>query len=244
MAISKLNFSFTDGQTTIRAEHLNAFVDRINKLIDAVEEQPTPTQTVATPTISVNSGVVTIACATSGATIKYTTDGSTPSSSNGSTYSAAFTPAGDCTIKAIAIKSGMTDSQVVSQSYTSPIIDITSLFTNWTSGAIKYADGGTQGSTAYAYCDYVDISAYAGKTLNYTRMKRTTDTSSPVGLAFYDSSQQYISGQGLHILQAEDGWEDTDLEIPSNAKYIRLSWYNETGSYSQFYADFYAKIKG
>lgn len=78
--IDKLNFSFTDGQTTITANHLNSFVDRINKLIDAVGD--TPTQTVATPTISISGTTATISCSTSGATIYYTLNGNIPTTSS------------------------------------------------------------------------------------------------------------------------------------------------------------------
>ena len=60
---------------------------------------------------------VSLACATSGATIKYTTDGSTPTSAS-STYSSAITiSANDTVIKAIAIKAGMIPSDVFSQEY-------------------------------------------------------------------------------------------------------------------------------
>ncbi|OQA74564.1 MAG: hypothetical protein BWY32_03565 [bacterium ADurb.Bin243] len=75
---------------------------------------------VATPVISAGgtssstSRSVTIACATSGAAIKYTTNGTTPSSTNGTTYAGAFTLSSSATVKAIAIKSGMTNSDVAS----------------------------------------------------------------------------------------------------------------------------------
>lgn len=69
--------------------------------------------TLAAPTISGNtqfteSTQVTIT-ATDGATIKYTTDGTTPTSAS-STYSAALTITATTTVKAIAIKNGVTSS--------------------------------------------------------------------------------------------------------------------------------------
>lgn len=57
-----------------------------------------------------------IACATSGATIYYTLDGSTPTSSS-TQYTSAITLTQSCMIKAIAVKSGMSDSEVASESY-------------------------------------------------------------------------------------------------------------------------------
>ena len=82
-----------------------------------------PKDTVATPTFSPDAGEyeestsVTISCATEGATIYYTTDGSDPSASS-TKYSGAITVGETTTIKAIAVKEGMTDSSVVSTTYT------------------------------------------------------------------------------------------------------------------------------
>ncbi len=78
---------------------------------------------VAAPTFSPAGGsytgtqTVTIASTTSGAQIRYTTDGSTPTASS-SLYSGGITVSSSQTIKAIAIKSGLTTSAVVSASYT------------------------------------------------------------------------------------------------------------------------------
>ena len=80
--------------------------------------------TVASPSFSPVAGAyassqsVTITCATSGATIYYTTDGTTPTTSS-SVYSSALTIAvsPSTTLKAFAVKSGMTDSGVTSGVY-------------------------------------------------------------------------------------------------------------------------------
>ncbi len=78
---------------------------------------------VATPTFSPAGGTyavaqdVTIACATSGAAIHYTTDGSTPTA-NSATYSAPVHVAATATLKAYAVASGQTDSAVASASFT------------------------------------------------------------------------------------------------------------------------------
>ncbi|MBQ9465954.1 MAG: chitobiase/beta-hexosaminidase C-terminal domain-containing protein [Muribaculaceae bacterium] len=82
------------------------------------------TEQVATPVISPSDGTVitgptsvSISCTTDGATIHYTTDGTTPTSSS-TTYSTAFTVSATTTVKAIAVKSGMTDSEVASATIT------------------------------------------------------------------------------------------------------------------------------
>lgn len=79
---------------------------------------------VAAPTFSPGPGTytsaqsVTISSSTSGATIRYTTNGATPSTTVGTVYSAPVSIAETATLKAIAYKSGMTDSTVTSGLYT------------------------------------------------------------------------------------------------------------------------------
>lgn len=78
---------------------------------------------VAAPVIFPNGGIfsesqtVTITCATEGAAIYYTTDGSTPTSA-GTLYNGEFTLTETTTVKAIAVKDGMGDSSVVSVTFT------------------------------------------------------------------------------------------------------------------------------
>ncbi|MCQ2265772.1 MAG: chitobiase/beta-hexosaminidase C-terminal domain-containing protein, partial [Bacteroidales bacterium] len=77
---------------------------------------------VATPTFSPASGTyesqveVTISCATEGAAIYYTLDGSEPDES-ANLYSAPITLNSSTTVKAIAIKEGWDDSEIASAAY-------------------------------------------------------------------------------------------------------------------------------
>jgi hypothetical protein len=77
----------------------------------------------ATPTFSLAGGIytgaqsVTISDSTSGATIYYTTNGSTPTTSS-SVYNSPITVSASETLKAIAVKSGYVQSAVGSASYT------------------------------------------------------------------------------------------------------------------------------
>lgn len=77
----------------------------------------------ATPTYSPGGGTfsstqtVAISCVTPGATIRYTTDGSTPTQTVGTVYSSPVVISSSCTLKAIAYKTGLTDSAVASDVY-------------------------------------------------------------------------------------------------------------------------------
>jgi hypothetical protein len=79
---------------------------------------------VAAPVFSVQAGTytsaqtVTITCATGGATIRYTTNGATPSENVGTVYSGPVSIGTTATLQAIAYESGMTDSTVTSALYT------------------------------------------------------------------------------------------------------------------------------
>lgn len=82
-----------------------------------------PPSTVENPTFSPGAGTytsaqqVTLSTATSGATIHYTTNGTTPSATVGTVYSGPITVASSTTLKAIATKSGANDSSVSSAAY-------------------------------------------------------------------------------------------------------------------------------
>ena len=98
---------------------------QINKISFYEATTTIPDDKVATPTFSLVAGnviegtAVTIACATEGATIYYTTDGTDPSASSTSTeYTAPIAIDKAMTIKAIAVKEGMRDSGIAEAAYT------------------------------------------------------------------------------------------------------------------------------
>ncbi|MHB9132386.1 MAG: LamG-like jellyroll fold domain-containing protein [Armatimonadota bacterium] len=92
------------------------------------------TVTVETPTFNPGAGTytsiqtVTINCGTSGATIRYTTDGSDPTSSS-TLYTVPITVASTTTLKARAFKTGYTDSVVATATYTITISGLTNFLT-------------------------------------------------------------------------------------------------------------------
>lgn len=84
-----------------------------------------PSSTVEMPVITPNSGnfiepvTVSMTCATAGAEIRYTTDGTTPTSTS-TLYSAPFTVNTTTTVKAMAFFGSMTPSNMATATYTFP----------------------------------------------------------------------------------------------------------------------------
>lgn len=184
--IQKLTYPyFADGTTQLNAANLNPIIAKLNEVIDQVNSgvSPTPTQTVATPTISISGSTATISCSTSGATIYYTTNGNTPTTSS-TQYSSPITLSSACTIKAIAVKTGMTNSSVASQSYTpsaTPVVPTIQLDTTAKTAALSAASGltikySTDGSTpTNTYSSPINVSNDADIKVVSTNGSQTSD---------------------------------------------------------------------
>ncbi len=98
---------------------------------------------VATPVISPGGGTFTgsaqvkLSCSTSGATIRYTTDGTTPTSTSAK-YTEVLTVSHSSTIKARGFENGYTDSNVASANFTisqvlgAVSVDVTPNTASWT----------------------------------------------------------------------------------------------------------------
>lgn len=77
----------------------------------------------AKPELSASGGYITepfelsISTATAGATLRYTTDGSTPTAANGTTYAGPLTISSTTTLRVVASRSGLVDSQVASATF-------------------------------------------------------------------------------------------------------------------------------
>lgn len=106
---------------------------------------------VVRPTITINGSGLVEMTAETGTTIRYTTDGTTPTATTGTEYSAAFSiPAGATAIKAIAVNSDNVVSKVATlplPAYTYNIVD--------TEGhiAIKYTVNQPEGLSLSSYTD-------------------------------------------------------------------------------------------
>ena len=118
---------------------------------------------------------VTISTNTGGATINYTTDGTTPSSTVGTVYSSAVAISANTTLQAIAYETGYTNSSVASAVYTlqcitpafTPVagtygaVQTVTINTTTTGASIRYTTNGTTPSSTLGtvYSSPVSITA-------------------------------------------------------------------------------------
>jgi hypothetical protein len=177
-------------------------IEKAGTVAESIAALPPPPllTSVATPTFDVTSGTynsaqaVTITSTTSGSSIYYTTDGSTPSSSS-TLYTAPVTISATTTLKAIAIKSGSSDSAVASADY---VLNITTVSTPTFSPA----------AGAYGPSQNVTVSTLTtGATIYYT-----TDGSTPTMTSSIFSSPLTISTtKTLKALAVKSGLLDSAI---------------------------------
>ena len=119
-------------------------------------EEPTA---CADPTFSPAAGsyegtqTVTISCSTDGAAIHYTTDGTDPTASS-PTYSTALSVSATQTIKAIAMKDGLDDSEIVTAAYTiteGPDVTLDLIDGNWGFPTSNTTEDGTYTNSVSGY---------------------------------------------------------------------------------------------
>jgi len=155
--------------------------------------------TVATPTFSPAGGTyssaqsVTLSDSTGGATIYYTTDGSTPTTSSTVYSSAIAVNSGTVTIQAMAALSGDTNSAVASATYT--ISTVATVATPTFSPA-----GGT-----YSTAQTVSISdSTGGATIHYTTDGSTPTASSTVYSSPIAVSSGTVTIQAMGVLAGDN----------------------------------------
>ncbi len=122
----------------------NANIDDFQITV-VVASPPPPPATVATPVINPNGGTfvgsvsVTVTTSTSGASIRYTTNGTNPTTAS-TLYTSPLTITTSVTIRAAAFKAGLNDSAVASASFVITVSSPAGLV-----GAFRFSEGsGTQ----------------------------------------------------------------------------------------------------
>ena len=179
-------------------------------------------ETVATPTFSPAEGTyteaqnVTISCTTDGATIHYTTNGDVPTTSS-AVYSTPIAISETTTVKAIGVKTGMSNSNVASATYTIEsvitIAEARALANNQyasVQGTVTFIDG----RNVYVQDETAGIDLY----LNSGTV--------PSGLALGDKVQAYGKKtvyNGLIELTSINGSEASQFSIISTGNTLPLT---------------------
>jgi subtilisin family serine protease/chitodextrinase len=150
---------------------------------------------------------VNITSATAGSTIYYTTDGTNPTTSS-SIYSAPVTIASSCTIKAMAVKSGMVNSDVAIAAYTiqAPARVATPAF--------------SPAAGTYTGVQSVTItSATAGSTIYYTTNGTTPTTESAV----YSAPVSVITSSTIKAMAVKSGMANSDVASAAYAILMKVA---------------------
>ena len=208
------------------------------------------TETCETPTFSPAAGTfygsqeITLATTTTGASIYYTLDGTTPSSSNGTLYEDPFTITETKTVKAIAVKDGATDSGVAEATYTAG--ETVSSYT---------IDFETDNLVAYINWDFVNIkcatttiAAHAGTYYGNTDGKASASITTkakiatPGALTFWTSKESGNTTASSWIAQvSDDGDTWTDAGTFDATTGAKGDWTERTADLSA-YTDVYVRI--
>ena len=252
------NFLYNTGQQRFIGVYNNqdwrsytSINNNIQNTVIAFYKKTTDTNTVATPTFTPADGTtfedeqeISISCATTGATIYYTTDGGEPTTSD-ALYAGPFTITETTTVKAIAVKSGMTNSAVASATYTLIIpssgydIDFeseASAYTKWTFDNItsQYTNSGV---TAHGGSKYVSTGGAATCSI---KTKETVAT--PNSLTCYVSKQTTNTTSSTWYIQvSEDGSTWTTVESTSATDMTKGEWKVFTADLSA-YSDVYVRV--
>jgi len=165
------------------------------KQLNTLNSLPVGATTVETPTASPSGGnftssvSVTLACATSGASIYYTTNGANPTTAS-TLYSSPFTVSTSSTVKAIGIKSGLTNSAVASFAFFGSVATPTA----------SPDSGDIAGSTSVTLA-----CSTAGSAIYYTTDGSIPTTSSTL----YSSPVAIVGSKTLKFFATRSGLEDS-----------------------------------
>lgn len=97
----------------------------------------------------------------------------------------------------------------------------TNWYDNW---YIEYNTGNVHTTTTLKVTDFIDISGH--DELIYTRLFLTS-SSSEAGIAFYDSSKAFISGERASLSASTNHVELSRITVPAGAVYLRATFYKE-----------------
>ncbi len=227
--------------TVSSSETLEALANAASLTPSTVNTAVYTIQVAATPTFSPASGVyssaqtVTITDATSGATIYFTTDGTTPTTSS-PTYSTAISVPTTITIQAIAALSGYEQSPVGSSGYTIGSGNTESILTTQTPVTLHANNTGTPGEQGTFF-----TSAVAGNITAIRFWKDSSETGAHTG-NIWSTNATGSSGTLLTSVEftneTASGWQQQNLTTPypiaANTPYVVSVNTNTAHPYTAF----------
>ncbi len=248
----------------VKSGYTNSAVGSATYTITAPQQAATPTFTPAGGTYS-GTQSVTIADATSGAAIYYTTNGTTPTTASTLYGGGSITVSASETIEAIAVESGYTNSAVGSATYTitAPQQAATPTFTpaggtysstqsvtiaDATSGAaIYYTTNGTTPTTASTLYGGGAITVSASETIEAIAVE-SGYTNSAVGSATYtigsgtppvvNYPSGFTSSTGFNFVGGASLVGQTLEVTSSSSSEARAIWYTTPVNVQSFTTDF------
>ncbi len=183
---------------------------------------------VSKPFITPNGGIyndyvtgVTIGCDTPGVTIYYTTNGTTPTTAS-TKYTGPITVSSSINLKAIAVKTGMINSDVVSEPFTLKVL------------APRFTPNGGIYNSSISVTIECDTS---GVTIYYT----TNGTDPTTSSTKYTAPINVTSTINLKAIAVKTGMVNSDISMVSYSLYIQHCWTNIFGSANNELANKIAK---
>jgi hypothetical protein len=208
----------------------------------------------AAPTFNPGSGTyngpqsVTITTATLGASIRYTLDGNTPSSSSGTVYSGPVSVASSAPLKAIAFKSGLADSPVSAANYTILPPDFTLALTpaaqsitagtgtsytatispvNGFAGTVTFAISGLPAGATSTFSP-ASIFGSGSSTLSITTTTATAPGTYAVAVTASSGSLSHTAGVSLEVKAPTSGC----VTALNNAVFTNTAFASKTGTFT------------
>lgn len=234
---------------------------------------------VATPTFNPVAGTygstqsVTLSTATSGASIRYTTNGSTPDRTTGTVYSGAISVSASQTIKAIAYKDYYPDSTVASAAFVIdavPTLGSEAVAANGTSFTATLSESGCTPASGTGGFTLSGTSATLGAwtisgttlsatltgtvlssetvTLSYARASTTDDIADSTGNFLADFSGHDVTNNSTQTSGGSYGFVETfegsQTDSQGTAGYDNTGWTSSASSNNPNYATSPAPLEG
>ena len=210
---------------------------------------------VESPTFTVDEGqviagtTVELSTTTEGATIHYTTDGSTPTSSS-TTYTSAISIDANMTIKAIAVKSNWDDSDIASAAYTTLAAingytidfeaDKVSQYVDWEFDNVGIHSSGITAHGGSKWGANVNLS---GNGTNTCSIKTKNKVAYPGLLKFWISKESGNTTASSWVVEVSDNGSDwTPVGAAQDAKGMAKSAWVEVKRDLSAYTDVYVQI--